>query len=219
MPKTGHRGTGRLIRSSDFGLLSRFGLRFSDLSRIRFRSWLAGGDSMRQPCHVNGENFSRRRAGGARPRHGAKRQFRRAGLPARGGIAPPENFRRSARGVLETGAANQKSSGGNFRAARLHRAAVHQRRAISARKSSRANWALTANFNICELTNSESVLLPPRRHARQHDQGHFVARRGNRRNNFRFRARPNRRTSRCSLPDTARRRMKIRARPSSGRSD
>ena len=45
----------------------------------------------------------------------------------------------------------------------------------------------------------------------------LLARAGKSSRNFRSRARPSRRTSRCSLPATARKKMKIRGRPSSGR--
>ena len=58
MPKAGHRGTGQGsfdLRISDFfrGSASVFGFKSHSLPKR-----LAGGDSMRQPCHVNGENFS-----------------------------------------------------------------------------------------------------------------------------------------------------------------
>ena len=66
-----------------------------------------------------------------RSRDGFERPVRRAGFPARGGIASPENILRGSRGVLEAGAANQTGAGGNFRAVAFKRFALIKRAAVN----------------------------------------------------------------------------------------
>jgi hypothetical protein len=71
-----------------------------------------------------------------------------APVPARGGIALPEDFCRSARSVLETGAACQKSSGGNFRARESSSRRCSSAKAISARKSFRKELGFISPQNL-----------------------------------------------------------------------
>ena len=213
------RNRAGLIRSSDFGLLSRFGLRFSDLSRIRFRSWLAGGGSMRQPCRVNGENFSdaalvvlghgtAQNDDSAAPvyQHAAELRRRKIFAEVR------EAFWKQEPQIKKVLA--EISAPRVFIVPLFISEGYFSERSHPARTRLCPTTSTTANTQ-----HSDIVLLPARRLARQHDRRDSGPRPGNRRNSFRFRARPSRRTSRCSLPATARRKMKTRARPSNGRSE
>jgi hypothetical protein len=172
---------------------------------------------LRQPCRVNGENFSD--AALVVLGHGTTQNDR---IPPRRCISTRRNCAAGKFSPPSARRSGNRSRKSKRFCRKFPRRACSSCRCSSAKATSaRSHPARTRLWPINSSSRTPNSELFYCRPVGSHDSmtGVILARANEIVNDFPFRARRSRRTSRCSSPATARRKMKIHARPSSGRSN